>query len=190
MSKRTGKVLKCEQCGNDFYASGWQLRERGTRQPKYCSRECKHAALRGNQPPWAKPDETTTHSAGYVLAWCPEHPRASHGRVFEHILVAEQMLGRYLIADEFVHHRDRNKKNNDPDNLLVLTSSEHAKLHAQESPVESTKVEMQCGECGAAFYAYRSRANANTPSLRRKYCSLACRHKSWGRQMAAIRKRR
>lgn len=50
-----------------------------------------------------------------------------------HRVVAEQMLGRKLKPGEVVHHIDHNKRNNNPDNLLVLPSqSEHAKLHMRE----------------------------------------------------------
>lgn len=184
MTKKTGKVLNCAECGKEFYASGWLLRETGTRQPRFCSRACKHVALRGKQPPWATPESNTIHSAGYVLAWAPNHPRASRGRVFEHILVAERILRRSLLEGEHVHHRDRNRQNNDPSNLLVLTSSEHGKLHARESTVESSRVDMDCQICGRRFKVWRSRISD------RKYCSLACRHKSWGQQMAMIRKKR
>ena len=53
--------------------------------------------------------------------------------VHEHRVVAEQLLGRSLTDDEVVHHVDGNKRNNTPDNLMVLPSqSEHAKLHLRD----------------------------------------------------------
>src|SRR5262245_1751058 len=48
----------------------------------------------------------TTHKAGYVMRRVPGHPRASDRSpyVFEHILVMEKVLGRYLLEGETVHH--------------------------------------------------------------------------------------
>lgn len=48
----------------------------------------------------------------------------------EHVAVAEKVLGRKLEPGEIVHHIDRNKRNNDPGNLVVMTQSQHAHLHA------------------------------------------------------------
>lgn len=56
------------------------------------------------------------------------------GRIREHILVVETKLGRKLLPDEQVHHKDENKLNNHPDNLEVLTNSEHQKLHFPSRP--------------------------------------------------------
>lgn len=47
-----------------------------------------------------------------------------------HRVVAEQMLGRALRPGEVVHHIDRNKRNNNPENLMVFSSqAEHAVWH-------------------------------------------------------------
>ena len=49
----------------------------------------------------------------------PGHPRANPRSpyVFEHIIVMEGMLGRYLWPEESVHHLNGVKDDNRPDNL-------------------------------------------------------------------------
>jgi hypothetical protein len=48
----------------------------------------------------------------------------------EHRIVAEQILGRPLKPGEIVHHIDRDKRNNAPENLMVFASqAEHAAYH-------------------------------------------------------------
>lgn len=49
----------------------------------------------------------------------------------EHRSVAEKMMGRPLLPNEHVHHIDLNKHNNTPENLIVMSRSEHLALHAR-----------------------------------------------------------
>lgn len=61
---------------------------------------------------------------GYVLVHCPEHPRANYlGYCWEHRLVMEEVLGRYLKPSEVVHHKDEKRSNNHPSNLAVFESN-------------------------------------------------------------------
>lgn len=68
---------------------------------------------------------------GYKEIFAPEHKRAhKNGCVYEHILVAERMLGRELKDSEVVHHKDMCKTNNEESNLVVFTSvSDHTSFH-------------------------------------------------------------
>ena len=68
---------------------------------------------------------------GYPIIYRPEHPKSNRdGYIYQHIEVAETKLGRYLKPDEVVHHRDRNRSNNNPNNLLVFASkSDHTSFH-------------------------------------------------------------
>jgi len=66
---------------------------------------------------------------GYVMIWQPEHPEAmSIGYVYEHRKALHD-LGVSLEGLQ-VHHIDHDKQNNDASNLVALTASEHASIHA------------------------------------------------------------
>lgn len=68
---------------------------------------------------------------GYIAYYIPDHHLASScGIVYEHMLMAEKMLGRELRPGEVVHHKDRNRYNNSIDNLMVFkTNADHVAYH-------------------------------------------------------------
>lgn len=78
---------------------------------------------------------------GYLFLYMPDHHKAkSNGYVRYHDIVAEKMIGRelrwYGPADprsEIVHHINGNKLDNQPENLLVLSPSQHFKIHSAVS---------------------------------------------------------
>lgn len=97
-------------------------------------------------------------STGYVLVRMPGHPLADvRGYVYEHRLVAMQMLGRPLRKGEVVHHKNGNKTDNRPENLEVMESvASHRHAHTRKwlerrAPGQSNpKVTCKCG-CGETF---------------------------------------
>ena len=63
----------------------------------------------------------TRHKAGYVMVRVPLHPRAGRSPyVFEHILVAEELLGRHLVEGESVHHINGVRDDNRPENFGAM----------------------------------------------------------------------
>jgi transcriptional regulator with XRE-family HTH domain/uncharacterized protein (DUF1330 family) len=73
------------------------------------------------------------HSDGYIQVLVPNHPHSvGCGYVYEHRVIMEQHVGRFLERDEHVHHLNGNKTDNRIENLQLLSASEHAKLHVHE----------------------------------------------------------
>lgn len=64
---------------------------------------------------------------GYVDVWVPEHPAAfDGGYIREHRLVMERQLGRPLLPNESVHHRNGVRHDNRPENLELWVKTQPA----------------------------------------------------------------
>lgn len=74
------------------------------------------------------------HKAGYVMVLARAHPRAgSNGYVFEHVLVMEDLLGRYLVTGETVHHLNGVRDDNRPANLELWTRPQPTGIRARDA---------------------------------------------------------
>lgn len=72
-----------------------------------------------------------TVKEGYVLVYAPDHPNChKDGTMYEHQIIMEKYIGRLLKKGEVVHHINGNRSDNRMENLMLLTNSDHAKLHA------------------------------------------------------------
>jgi len=60
---------------------------------------------------------------GYTMVRAVTHPFAKNGYVFEHRLVMEKRLGRYLLPTETVHHKNAIKDDNRLENLEIWAAS-------------------------------------------------------------------
>ena len=93
----------------------------------------------------------------------------------------EQSLGRELLPNEQVHHKDENPLNNDLGNLEVKMLGEHQREH---NPVKYHDKLATCGWCGKQFLwtakqqrnfnGNRHRKNRNTRLPDSPFCSRKC----------------
>ncbi len=114
----------CVSCGTRFRTTTQQ--RRNPKWGKFCSKKC---STRFEKSMRFKKN-------GYWCVKAEGHPKAYEREYYyEHILVVEKKLGRYLKKGECVHHVDGNRLNNNPDNLELHTRHSHSSYHW---PVVST----------------------------------------------------
>jgi len=107
-------LFKCPICGKEI-----ALRPNEGLKALSCSMSCREMRYRLEKP-------VRVHTEGYLLVPSPNNK----GRqVYQHRLIMEQVLGRPLKHHELVHHIDRNRANNNKNNLMIVTRKQHHKLH-------------------------------------------------------------
>ena len=71
------------------------------------------------------------YHSGYVYVLAPkDHPSPTNKRYIKRCrLVAEMKAGRYLNHDEQVHHVNRVRDDDRPENLEIVSLAEHNRIH-------------------------------------------------------------
>ena len=97
-----------------------------------CSKETRikiSNSKKGNKNPQWK-GGCLVDSRNRILILKHDHPNSNaKGYVFEHRLIAEKALGRYLKSNEVVHHINGDTQDNRNINLLVCETGYHHSLH-------------------------------------------------------------
>lgn len=146
--------IKCDFCGREFERDAIHLK--GKRH-HFCCRQCMHSYSSKKENPekyhdyadWSKNGQRFSElnkrlNPTRMTPKTREKLRearlnAGEGKTYtkiygvhEHRVVAENLLGRALRKGEIVHHRDGNKRNNAPENLVVFPSAaDHSRHHAE-----------------------------------------------------------
>lgn len=81
---------------------------------------------------------------GYLVEYHPGHHHADNrGRVFAHIVAYENHTGVTVPDGYVVHHINGIKTDNRPENLMMMTSSEHTAMHnSMRKLSDETKAKM------------------------------------------------
>ena len=110
--------------------------------------------------------------SGYFYVYDAKHPLGGKsGKVFVHRYIASLKNGYWVTSDEAVHHIDENRQNNAPENLEVMTRSEHARHHRAELGFVSYN--MKCDFCCTIIRRGQARINNNKSG--KVFCSNECR---------------
>jgi hypothetical protein len=84
----------------------------------------------GNKPHRHNNKGGIVNRSGYRAVYAPDHPYCNQGGyVFEHRLVMEKKLGRYLLPNEHVHHINGVRHENTEDNLSLLSPNDHSVMN-------------------------------------------------------------
>lgn len=115
---------------------------------------------------------------GYIMIHEPDHPNSNKkGYVYEHIKIITELIGRPLTEYEEIHHIDRNRKNNNLNNLLLLSNhSEHMKIHFKNKDIFDFKIDTSnrfCNLCGMTNEDMKNKSDnwcRDTDGYLCKYC--------------------
>lgn len=109
---------KCKSCATSLGNIGKKHSEQAKKNMSDAQRKLHNGGIRYNQ------------CGGYTQIIVDDyHPRKKNRKggnyIFEHILVMEKNIGRFLQNHEIVHHIDKNKQNNSIENLHLFSGKDN-----------------------------------------------------------------
>lgn len=127
--QKNGRNIKCDTCGKEFYLSKNRIEKN---KYHFCSKDC----YKNFERPHIKEKINSIYRT----------IRRNGKDILEHRYIMEQHLGRKLSRNEYVHHKNGNKKDNRIENLEIMNPQEHNREHKEKLP----KVKI-CKICGKEF---------------------------------------
>lgn len=119
-------ICKVEGCGRPVHGLGLCTTHKSQQWLGILDREGNQVREKKN----TRGSHRTVTKKGYVRLYLPENRRADmNGYVWEHIVVMEENLGRRLMPQELVHHRNGIRGDNSPGNLELRTTATHEPGH-------------------------------------------------------------
>jgi hypothetical protein len=142
-------MKSCDMCGKEIFNNNG----------KYCCSKCYHGYVSKfiHSP--------TLMNRGYIYIYKPEHPQSTKkGYIFEHKLIGEAKIGRFLEKGEVAHHINGVKTDNRPENILVMTKKEHSYLHRYKFIAEHNR------EC--SIKGCKTMISSKGGICRKHYCEI------------------
>lgn len=122
------EVRYCKNCLKMVRIQNWENKKRETKERKEREALIKIERLNSEWRDFVV--EKIVSNGKYFFAVVRDHPYSDQcGYILHHRVLMENKIKRFLREDEVVHHDDLDPKNNDIDNLVLMTDREHASLH-------------------------------------------------------------
>lgn len=114
--------MTCADCKTEHRVGKYRARDTVARVGVWVCQSC--STTRRNKDRARAIGSTRVHSqSGYI------EEKTSNGWRRQHIAVMERHLGRMLLPDEVVHHRNETKTDNRFENLELMKAGEHTRAH-------------------------------------------------------------